>query len=393
MRRIVMNPNELIELADLLDAQGKHKEADMIDEMAKKFAQDDEERDPHLPEWEHTGGPQGPGYPSQEEEEKFLKEQEESKSRVLDPEEGKRLGEQFKAMIDRDFPGGWDAFLENIQPKEGERIGKIYNINPDTGKMEEAAEDNAEDLELPAHQPGLLDLEDPSRLGNMLEDFKKNPDDSTYEALNEALQDYMRKQQDEDIASQISQHEQEKGIQWADDEETYAAKKDLFEKLAGIADRLDKLGAKKEADMVDSFIEKHATDVDWKDEADTESSKRYDSKYHHSLQVREPKKDQERVDREGRKTHHNHRQQHVEAHSLNTRYCPEHVGVSTHRVGESIYQCPLDGQVYNYEAGWTDYEGNQHPGGSLAAQTPDSTGYAVPHRIFDSRENILNRVN
>lgn len=170
---------------------------------------------------------------------------------------------------------------------------------------------------------------------------------------------------------------------------------EVFEKLADVADSLDKAGALDEANMIDSFIEKHAEDYDEdrKEEADTEQSKRYDSKHHHNLQVREPKRDQERVDREGRKEHHVKTYKSVEATSLQTRYCPEHIGTQMGRVGEATYQCPLDGQVFNWEAGWTDFDGNQHPGGSVAAQTPDSTGYAIPHRIFDSREKVLNVVN
>lgn len=167
----------------------------------------------------------------------------------------------------------------------------------------------------------------------------------------------------------------------------------LFEKLSNISDRLDKLGAIEEADLVDDIIEKLATDIERKEEADTEQSKRYDSKHHHSLQIREPKTKQERVDREGRENHHVHTMQQTNAMSLSTRYCPEHVGVPVYRVGESTYQCSMDGAIFNYETGWTDFDGNEHPGGSVAAQTPDSSGYATPHRIFDSRENILNTVN
>jgi hypothetical protein len=159
-----------------------------------------------------------------------------------------------------------------------------------------------------------------------------------------------------------------------------------------LADRLDKVGAVEEANMIDEFI-KNSADVKWKEESDTEQAKRYDSKHHHSLQVREPKRDQEKVDREGRKDHHVHTYQETGASALSTRYCPEHIGVTMGRVGPSSYQCPLDGQIYNWETGWTDYNGVKHPGGSVAAQTPDSTGYATPHRIFDSRENILNRIN
>jgi len=171
-------------------------------------------------------------------------------------------------------------------------------------------------------------------------------------------------------------------------------KQETLQKLAELADRLDKVGAVEEANLIDGFINKQAEDfLDYKGEGDTEQSKRYDAKHHHALQVREPKTKQERVDREGREKHHVHTMQHVEAGHLSTRYCPDHVGVQVGRVGESTFQCPLDGQIYNWETGWTDYDGNEHPGGSVAAQTPDSSGYAIPHRIFDSRENITNRVN
>ena len=33
------------------------------------------------------------------------------------------------------------------------------------------------------------------------------------------------------------------------------------------------------------------------------------------------------------------------------------------------------------------------PGGSVAAQTGDSSNYAIPSRIFDSREKVLNVIN
>jgi hypothetical protein len=170
---------------------------------------------------------------------------------------------------------------------------------------------------------------------------------------------------------------------------------DVFTTLSGIADKLDSIGIVEGANLIDGFIQKTAEDVmKWKDEdKKTEQAKRYDSKYHHSLQIREPKKDQERVDREGRQKHHVSTYQQTNATALSTRHCPDHIGYDLGRIGENTYQCSLDGQVYNWEAGWTDYQGNKHPGGSVAGQTPDSTGYAIPHRIFDSRENSLNRVN
>jgi hypothetical protein len=175
-----------------------------------------------------------------------------------------------------------------------------------------------------------------------------------------------------------------------------AALSGVFEKLAKVADDLDEAGARKEADMIDSFLQKYSIeekeeaeeiikeleklesrrevlisklsnepvkhklskraddyDEDRKDEADTEQSKRYDEKHHHKLQIREPKTDKERVDREGRKEHHVETYKQVEAHHLSTRYCPEHIGTQMGRVGQGVFQCPLDGQVYNWEAGWT----------------------------------------
>jgi len=166
----------------------------------------------------------------------------------------------------------------------------------------------------------------------------------------------------------------------------------VLDKLSGVADKLDGIGLNKEADLVDNFIKKTAEDVmKWKEEdKSTEQSKRYDSDFHHSQQIREPKREQERVDREGVKNHHVHTYQQTNVTALNTRHCPEHIGVSLGRVGELTYQCALDGKIYNWEAGWEDYDGNKHPGGSVAGQTPGSTDYAIPHRLFDTRENIMN---
>lgn len=80
--------------------------------------------------------------------------------------------------------------------------------------------------------------------------------------------------------------------------------------------------------------------------------------------------------------------------SLSTRYCPDHNGVQAIRISERIYQCPIDGKVYNYEVGYTNYQGQKVPGGSIAAQTPTSSDFGgIPMRVYDSRQTILNRVN
>jgi len=185
------------------------------------------------------------------------------------------------------------------------------------------------------------------------------------------------------VKHQTPQKEQESGLGPAVEQE-----------MGGVSEELQKLESSRINQELSKVADPILPDVaDWKEEADTERSKRYDSKHHHNLQVREPKRDQERVDREGRKEHHISTYKASATSGLSTRYCPDHVGVQMGRVGESIYQCPLDGKAYNWDTGYTDYEGNQVPGGSVAAQTPDSSGYGIPHRIFDTREVTINEVN
>jgi len=298
---------------------------------------------------------------------------------------------------------GWD--------KEADMADEVVKTLSSTQVIEKSADDT----HLQEHAPGAFDLESKDRLTEEeeaktdlpgaidsgsservlpveikkdVEIFLANPTEEAGESIGTKIKQYLEQSavlSDEAAASEIERIEREKGVVWA-------TKLDVLEKLAGLADRLDAIGAPEEADLIDGFIEKHATDVERVGEADTEQSKRYDSKYHHSLQVREPKAKQERIDREGRDEHHVHTYQ-SSAGMLSSRYCPDHIGVQMGRVGENTFQCPLDGQIYNWESGWTDLDGNEHPGGSVAGQTPDSSGIATPHRIFDSRENILNRVN
>jgi hypothetical protein len=80
--------------------------------------------------------------------------------------------------------------------------------------------------------------------------------------------------------------------------------------------------------------------------------------------------------------------------ALSTRYCPDHRGVQAIRVGESVYQCPLDGKMYDYQSGYVDYEGQRVLGGSVASQTPQTSNYGgIPMRVYDSRSDVLNRMN
>jgi hypothetical protein len=79
--------------------------------------------------------------------------------------------------------------------------------------------------------------------------------------------------------------------------------------------------------------------------------------------------------------------------SLSTRYCPDHNGAQAIRISEHTYQCPIDGRVYDYESGYTNYSGQKVPGGSIAAQIPNIGFFALPQRLFDSRQNIMNTIN
>lgn len=70
---------------------------------------------------------------------------------------------------------------------------------------------------------------------------------------------------------------------------------------------------------------------------------------------------------------------------LSTRYCPDHAGVSVARVGEQVWQCSLDGKIYDFNAGFTLATGKKVPGSSVANQTPFVD--INPEGLFSTREN------
>jgi len=57
--------------------------------------------------------------------------------------------------------------------------------------------------------------------------------------------------------------------------------------------------------------------------------------------------------------------------TMHSRYCPDHPGVSLYRIADSVFQCPLDRSIYDYEKGFTTQDGKEHNGGSIAEMTPD----------------------
>jgi hypothetical protein len=170
----------------------------------------------------------------------------------------------------------------------------------------------------------------------------------------------------------------------------------VFATLSEIADGLDKNGATEEANKIDEFLEKYgekycATDVEWQEEKDdNDKAKRYDEKFHHEQLVKEPKG----LHAQGPNEHHV-KEYEVGNVPLQGRHCPDHIGTMLGRIGENTYICPLDNATYNWEAGFTDAQGKQHPGSSVSNQTGSATNYfATPSRIFDhGRDEVLNRIN
>jgi hypothetical protein len=72
---------------------------------------------------------------------------------------------------------------------------------------------------------------------------------------------------------------------------------------------------------------------------------------------------------------------------LSTRYCPDHAGVSTHRVGEHTVRCALDGKTYNWDEGFTTQKGNKVPGSTVQEQ--NATDQHNTFTTFDSRSTRM----
>jgi len=73
--------------------------------------------------------------------------------------------------------------------------------------------------------------------------------------------------------------------------------------------------------------------------------------------------------------------------ALSTRYCPDHPGEPVLRKGDGIFQCSLDGKIYNYNEGFVTLKGNKVPGSSVENQTKLDTFLQNPFTSSDTREN------
>ena len=77
--------------------------------------------------------------------------------------------------------------------------------------------------------------------------------------------------------------------------------------------------------------------------------------------------------------------------SLNTRYCPDHVGVGLVYVGEGTYQCSLDKKIFDFKEGYKNMAGKNVPGFNVADQNKIDNANIDFKANFDTREGRMNR--
>lgn len=72
--------------------------------------------------------------------------------------------------------------------------------------------------------------------------------------------------------------------------------------------------------------------------------------------------------------------------TLSVANCPDHRGTRLIHVDDSVYQCPIDGKVYNWAEGFTALDGTKYRGGDVASQTPDTPSWGgAPSRWFEGQ--------
>jgi len=66
------------------------------------------------------------------------------------------------------------------------------------------------------------------------------------------------------------------------------------------------------------------------------------------------------------------------AHPRDSRTCPDHAGALVARVGPGVYQCSIDGKVYDFNQGFALESGQKVMGGSVADQNAFNPGFEIP---------------
>jgi len=76
---------------------------------------------------------------------------------------------------------------------------------------------------------------------------------------------------------------------------------------------------------------------------------------------------------------------------LSSRYSPDMPGVQLIHIGDSAWQCPITGKVFDYTDGFTTASGNVVPGTSVENQTQHAMDFAANSQpIFSTRDQIIN---
>lgn len=73
---------------------------------------------------------------------------------------------------------------------------------------------------------------------------------------------------------------------------------------------------------------------------------------------------------------------------LSTRYVPDAPGVQAVRIADGVYQDPITGKIYNYQAGYTTNKGNKVPGGGVEFQSKDVASHQS-QSPFTTREGLM----
>lgn len=74
---------------------------------------------------------------------------------------------------------------------------------------------------------------------------------------------------------------------------------------------------------------------------------------------------------------------------LQTRYCPDHPGVTIYRVDDTTYKCPLDEKSYDFNNGYELENGSKVQGGSVQGQRTFDNYNSLQESVFTTRQQRL----
>lgn len=156
--------------------------------------------------------------------------------------------------------------------------------------------------------------------------------------------------------------------------------------LLRVADMFDKLGATKASLILETIVRNAYPYGGSSEDKKTPREDLYDSKKNNKQTMLEVVR---REVADNRKQHHLQTMQGTAP--SQTRYSPELPGVALSRVSDGVYADSLTGKVYDFKSGWVGDDGEKHPGGSIAHQTPMLSQYNAPSRMFESRIELSKR--